>query len=318
MLDQWQIVGSVLLTAEATILFMVLEPNPSQARRVFHSEHSTSIVIGLWASGVSVGMAAYAPPVPEEFLYLSYAALIAATVFSLGMVVSSRCNTIIKRIWRVIGCVLIVAVALILILLVRRIHVSRELSLLNGVLIPANDPDPIGTCSGVKIPESSLRFYFGIQEVVVYGNKGVIVGRGRRGLPLDSVVVLGVNREPDGTISIEARIFGDDNKRLIVFIDRNHFEINRNMILDSLSPPRPDASTILIKDQSGNTLKVRLINKHSMSFEGRLYVKPGQYVEFSKSGMKLGIDSQPGSIREDSSCHLLSNPEEGGLLGVEE
>jgi hypothetical protein len=161
----------------------------------------------------------------------------------------------------------------------QRIH---ELSQFNGVLYPANDPDPPTLCT---IPDSALRVFVGKSTIFSEGQHIRVIAR-QRSEPLEDIVLLGIERTSNGTLALTAHIVGEDQK-VIMDIDSNHFEVNRNMILDSLSPPRPDLSTIVLKDEYGNKLKVRFINKHSVTFQGKVYYRPGYYIEAYEEGFKL-------------------------------
>ncbi len=188
-----------------------------------------------------------------------------------------------------------------------------ELSQYNGVLYPANDPDPPLYCEG--IPASALKLVFGEGKgdftIIAEGKHAWVIVAHHNDPPEDKVL-LGIERQPDGTVSLTARIMGEDGKS-IANIDNNTFEINRNKILDSLSPPRTDLSTIILRDEYGNKLKIRFMNKRSISFLGKLYYRPGEYVEADDKGFRVMPNN---SSWKGRTCFILSNPEGAGFLQV--
>lgn len=140
------------------------------------------------------------------------------------------------------------------------------------------------------------------------GEHAWIVGKGE---PNSSEVtpLLGVERLPNGNISLIAHITGQDGK-VIVEIDQNNFWVNRNAILDSLSPPRTDRSTILLRDSYGNVRRIRFANKRFVTFSERIYIREGMYLETSSTGVKL----VPGQKIQGPACFELSNPKGAGFL----
>jgi len=239
-------------------------------------------------------MATYTPPIPKEFFALSYVLLAAATVWSLGALLSSSWLANKKvdtkagrpyRAWQVGTAALIVGFGIFCISKVYSIQIGRELSEMNGVLEPANAPDPPGPCN--KDHPSALKLYFGGMSAVTEGEGFVMIALPPPKSNEDyDPVLLGIDRLSDGNVALHANIFDRDGKP-IARIDGNHFEISRNRLLDPLSPPRKDRSTIVLTDEEGNTLQVRFVNKHSISFQGKLYVRSGTYVRIDKRGLFL-------------------------------
>lgn len=194
-----------------------------------------------------------------------------------------------------------------------------ELSQYNGLLVPANDPDQESSCKDQPddTQQKPIRFYLGAQEVVAYGQRADIVTRHAIQSSEPDLVLLGVDRVGDGSIVLKANILGD-NEKAILQIDKNHFEINRNMILDSLSPPRPDLSTIVFKDQYGGRLRVRFSNPRSVVFEGKMYFRRGRYVEFNSTGIHVASDDGKEDRRIfNVPCFYLLHPQGGSLIGVD-
>lgn len=304
--DHLLFAGITLLLAEG-VLFGILNELPMRPevtermrkllrrlRGVFRTKHAVAIMLALWAAGIGIGMAAYTPPIPKEFFYISYCLLVAAILWSLGVFLSSRflSNKKIEarkgasyKTWIIGIPLLIVAVGIYMILEIHSVQVGRELLEMNGVLMPADDPDPVGICDQRQLPESALKVYLGGTAAFAEGKSLAIVT-----LPPPSPqedydpVLLGIERAPDGTISLHANIVGKDGKT-VARIDRNHFELGRNRLLDPFSSPRKDKSTILLTDEYGNDLQIRFINKHSVSFVGKLYFRPEEYVRIDERGI---------------------------------
>lgn len=304
-----EVIGAMVLALESIIGFIFLEPEISKnrmrlfGRRVLHfvrpwfrNKHSVGIILTLWTAGLSIGMASYSSAIPKDFFDISYALLLAAIVWSVGsfwsssFLVNKRVETDNRaeyKAWVVIVPVLVLTFAVFCVLKIHSIQIARDLSELNGVLIPANDADPPSPCSAELVSESPLRLYFGHMSVVTRFEKAALITLPEpKGDEDYDPILLGIERAEDGSIALRANVV-DRDRKVIVRIDRNHFEINRNLILDSLSPPRPDSSTILIKDEYGNVLKIRLLNKNSVFFEGKLYFRPGEYVQIDKNGFAI-------------------------------
>jgi hypothetical protein len=128
--------------------------------------------------------------------------------------------------------------------------------------------------------------------------------------PSKKKVLLGIKRLPDNNIALIAHVFGSDEKE-IIDIDQNHFLVNRNAILDSLSPPRPDLSTLLLHDSYGNVLKIRFANKRWVVFSGKLYLRGSEYIETTDNGLNI----EPNHSRLGLKCVILANNDTAGFFG---
>jgi len=312
------VIGAITLTAMAGVFhvldmadridWLALRHRFRFLRGWFRSKHSTTIIVLLWPTGVGVGMATYTSPIPKDFFYLSYALLAAATFWSVGAFLCSSflSNKKVKRHsnqrgyrgWQVIVPLLILTFGGFCFSGIRHIQVARDLLEMNGILIPANDLDPVGPCDESQSPAvGALKLYFGGITVMTWGMKADVIRRpppppGQKYDP----VLLGIERDYSGppglgSVAVHANVIGNNNK-LIARIDRNHFEIARNRLLDPFSPPRRDKSTIDLTDEDGNTLTIRLINEHSVSFSGTLYIQPGTYVEVNQNGLHISPTNQ--------------------------
>ena len=234
-------------------------------RSFFRRKQTSGIIMFLWPTGFGVGMASYSDLIPRECFYISYALLCAATLWSIGAFLASDVLRRLReekrpktRMAMIIPVpLLILALGVFVIAKIAHIQRARELMRMNGVLVPANDKttDPC-PCPGAHASPSALRLCLGATIVVAESNSIVVVGHGRD--RQDQIIFLGVDRLKNNTLELTSNILDDDGK-VVMSINNNHFEINRNRILDSLSPPRPDKSTIIIKDSNGNKLTVGLV-----------------------------------------------------------
>jgi hypothetical protein len=190
---------------------------------------------------------------------------------------------------------------------------SYELSKLNDVLFPANDPDPPSSCDHVNppIPPTALRMYFGGLTVAGYG-KHVWILHLDKPAEGEDPILLGIERAADGTAALHLNATGVDGK-MVAHIDHNHFQIRRNALADPFSPPRTDRSTIQITDEYGNKLRVRFMNPHSILFSGKLVIHDNSFVQIDEEGIRwvpYGLSmASPG-------CWTLTNPEGAGMLGL--
>jgi hypothetical protein len=339
-------IGAIVLVLEALLFAVLMEPETSKRRLVmralrwaiqwryfrrdfdknylrpmrplFRNQHSLAIALWLWGGGVTVaiGIASFSPPIPKDFLYFGYFLFIAATIYSIGWFLSSsflvnkKVETKGKRgywYWKWVIPTLIAVFGLYWVFRLHDIQIGRELYELKGVLIPANDSDPPSPCDSTS--NSNTKLYIGGLTALAESKEASVI----KVMPTptgNDPVLLGIERAEDGSVALHAHIVGSD-QRVIALIDRNHFEINRNRILDSLSPPRTDRSTIVLTDEYGNTLKVHLMNKHSVSFSGKLYFREGEYVQIDQNG--ISIPSRNEHIGGAICFHL---PEGSGILVV--
>jgi hypothetical protein len=299
-------VGILFLVAEGVIFGLLNESHmprvPRTVRKWLRTKNNPAIIGLLWPLGVAVGMAAYQPPVPKEFFILSYLLLSFAILWTIGAFCCSSFLSNKKsqnrkgpryRAWQSLVPIAVLSIGTYCILLVQRIETGRELLALNGILLPADDPDPPLSCNAQDIPASALRLYAGgMMFALVEGDKLPLIRRGGAGN--GNPVLLGIERESDGSVALNANIIGRDG-RAIARIDKNHFEINRNRFLDSLAPPRRDKSTIVLTDEDQNDLTIKLINRNSVLFSGRMYVRGDAFVQVDENGLYL-VDQGVGRV----------------------
>jgi len=212
------------------------------------------------------------------------------------------------RIAQGVGIAVIAGVTLLLEGGTYRLEQQWELRQLHGILYPANEPDPPGGCTGSSPPyRDSLKFYFGPRTGAMPYTNHLTIIKGE-----DGTVYLAIDRLPNGSAALTAHVTGEDGS-VIINVDKNTFEINRNRILDSLSPPRPDRSTIAIKDDHGNTLTVRLLNKNSIQMAGRIHLKGKQYAVIDDNGITI----YPSKLSFSSLCLGVLHSDGVALLGVD-
>jgi hypothetical protein len=116
----------------------------------------------------------------------------------------------------------------------------------------------------------------------------------------------------NGSAALTAHVTGEDGS-IVMNVDKNSFEINRNRILDSLSPPRPNRSTIAIKDDHGNRLTVRLLNKNSIEMAGKIHLRGRQYAVIDDDGITI----YPAKLNFSGLCLAVVHSDDVPLLGVD-
>jgi hypothetical protein len=130
-----------------------------------------------------------------------------------------------------------------------------DLSLYEGPLIPANDPNPPGPCS----PNGD--------ELALYLGKNTVKSAQfpLNAISIDHETVMKVDRTPEGYLTLSVDITSDD-RRIIARIQNNVLTVNR---LNVLSKKRVDKSSLIVVDQRGKeVLNARYSNPHVFRFNG--------------------------------------------------
>jgi hypothetical protein len=149
---------------------------------------------------------------------------------------------------------------------------ARELSLLYGILVPANDPFPPNSCG--NIDQNHIAIFLGSQISVtsVFPHKIVEVERVPR------VVV---DRDKNGRLILIVDILSEDGK-VIARLDRDGFVVNQN---NFLRMKRDDRSSLSVEDQYGHlVLKARYLNSRALSLQGVLHYK-NRVITFTENGL---------------------------------
>ncbi len=161
-------------------------------------------------------------------------------------------------------------------------NVERELSLLHGGLVPANDPDTPNLCNLV---DDELGLYFGNMQVKACR------------FPLTVIRIAGkpavvMDRNADGSLSLSLDVRSKDG-RIIAKLDKNVLTINQN---NYLSMERKDRSSLSVTDQNGReVLRARYLNRRAFKLSAYL-ISDGRTVDLSTipiSGLCLGIEHGP-------------------------
>jgi hypothetical protein len=152
----------------------------------------------------------------------------------------------------------------------------KELSEMDGLLLPANDPSLEDKC--VAISPTGIRFHFGNASIVLTGHKANVVKYRNR-------TVLGMEVTDNGELVVDADIRGEDNSQ-ILSVSRDYFKVRTENIIESLSR-RPDKSTLVLTDVHGNKLTIRYANKQTAIFSGTLYVTPVDYFNVTENGVVI-------------------------------
>jgi hypothetical protein len=262
-------------------------------RRFFHWKHSGVLIpLFIGMGGIMLGVGVSMPSAEALIFNLAYVFFALASIWTLGFWLTSDAlraldphtwskqrkrgrNTarerIFYRIWQWVGCA---ACLLFLFLSIAFTHFTwnkKDLSQMGGILVPANDPDPIG--GQCTIGEDEVGLYLGnySAKTARFPVTAVQVG----GKPL---VVL--DRNQDGSIALSVDVLSDDG-RVIVRIDKNGFTVNPN---NYLAVKRLDRSSLVITDQYGmEVLNARFVNKKAFQLSARL----------RSSGVTVDLAAQP-------------------------
>ena len=191
--------------------------------------------------------------------------------------------------WACIGSAACIAIFALGIMLTNFVWERKALSEMDGLLVPANDPDPPSHCS--SIPDDATRLYLG--NSVAWSSQDTLVLIGFFGND-----IIWAERQKDGSMVLNADLVGDDGKS-ITSISRNHFVVNENHVIESLVH-RPDRSTIVLSDQYGNALRIRYINKHAMQVFGKIVLSKANAPDV------LGVSSRTIEIKD--SGVIVINP----------
>lgn len=279
-------------------------------RWMFTRKHTGAIICTLWTTGIGVGMAAYSPPVPEEFFYLSYLLLVGAILWSVGAYLCSNFigikkwskNQHVYRAWQIIVPVGVLLLGGRCLLWVRSIQIGRELLSMKGVLAPGNASTP----SRIECRnDNMMKIDLGGIVVETPNDHVTVLGSVKKSGSHDvDKVLIALDRE-NGAVALTLHAYNQDMKE-VINIDRNNFEINRNLIFDSVSPPRPNPNTIRVRDEEGNRLTIRLTNKNLVTFRGNLYFFPGE--QYSATPTSEGIPGGGQFVSRDDFVACIAQP----------
>jgi hypothetical protein len=275
-MDQfWVFIYLAHVAFSATMPSMAL---PSM-RQVFHWKHAG------WAIAV-FGGAALTSALADQFA-LAYAFILICSVYSVGCWLTSdrleqkqpRSSVLLLdgtsyvpsarnyRLWQILPSLLIVVFFSGCVYSVHHLQLARELEQSEDWLYPASDPEP--TCSSqFPLPDNAIALYLGNSRLVAGKNISmwpVLIPQDRRiGVP-----ILVVEQDSRGGVALDIDVRGEDG-RIVARISRNFFVLNRN---NMLTKQRPDRSTLIVIDQSGNeVLNVRYLNRKSIHLLGTFYV----------------------------------------------
>lgn len=140
-------------------------------------------------------------------------------------------------------------------------ELDHELTQLEGILYPANDPTPETECG--KIPDQAILLLFGNSAAYSDGAQVNLFAVG--GQP-----VLWVTKSDDRLL-LNGTFRAPDGKELVEMSD-GKFLINPH---NTLPFKRPDRSTLLVKDEYGRTIvNIRYLNKRTIKLLGEYQYSP--------------------------------------------
>jgi hypothetical protein len=290
-MERSQIVGSIILTlmaafSEAAINGFPLRQEANSLSKMVRGplrKTQPSSLLGIWISGVGLGMATFTTPVAQPFFWLSYSLIIAATVWAVGMFLVSPFLENKKvdhkggssyKAWKYSIPLVLLAFSAYLVSVIRTQQVMQELSELHGVLMPADDPLPSEPQCAKQHPDD-LTIIFGtglavhaktlpLNAVALYDRKTQMVK------PL-----IRMDKNAAGNVALTSEIRDRDNK-LIARVTPDDFTVSQNKIFRTYHE-RPDKSTLVVQDEFGDeVLRVRYLNTHAIKMEGVLYYAAGE------------------------------------------
>ena len=165
-----------------------------------------------------------------------------------------------------------------------------KVSVPKNLLLPAGDKVDPPTCS-FPIPSHSLTVELGGGPAVFCVNDAcpIIIEGAER--------YMTVFRKKDGSLVLDAQIFGEDRK-ILAAIEHNTYYVNKsNPHLFHFD--RPDASTLLVRDDENRTaVKVRFVRRDTIRVEGRFFTRTGNLLSITADGLALRY---AGSTRDNLS-----------------
>jgi hypothetical protein len=174
-------------------------------------------------------------------------------------------------------------------------------SMLSGVLMPANEPDPVDF--ETELPPSARKGLAGPDGRIVPSNAlKVFLGtclawNGKEGvhkiLEIGGEDIITLKCTPNG-LYVCANLWRADGRRAATITD-NKLEINANNYFRP--PERPDRSEIRVFDNTGTmVLRARYINESAIVFQGVFYGKNGKKVTVTADSVTDGLRTYHKSI----------------------
>jgi hypothetical protein len=196
-----------------------------------------------------------------------------------------RSAAVVYHLWQLGGSLACLAGLILAIFLTNFVWQAKELSQMEGVLVPANDPTPTNGCG--TPPSDGVIFIYGENGngVVVRHFPHTIASVESHGkIPecTPSCSILSVDRDAKtGLISVMMDVRSRDNK-VIVKLDKDGFHVNP---LNQFKLHRDDPSSLSVRDQEDNqALDIRYVNKHALTVDGILHVH-GQEIRLYTRGV---------------------------------
>lgn len=181
----------------------------------------------------------------------------------------------------------------------REVENSYDLMQLRGMLLPAGDPTPPNGCTGGAAPKDGVVLLLGDSGNGVWVNSFPATA-----IAYNWVPILTLDRNGAGDILVSVKVF-DKHENLIASIDKNEFNVANHALWTH--KPRPDKSTLIVFDESGEeVLYVRNLNDKAIVIRGSLYLggakRPIDWPGGSKNTCMIGfrtavdIDGPPQEI----------------------
>lgn len=273
----------------------------ADVRGLFHWKYSGALIFFFYALAVAmIGIGLAVEPFQELFNF-AYLFFTCALIWAVGWWLTSeplerkrpkltkkqrkhreKISYASYRAWKWGVPLLMILAFLSSLKLASNIKLARELSLLHGALIPANDPDPPNLCNLV---DDELGLYFGNMQVKASRFPLTVIKIA------DKPAVV-MDRNPDHSLNLSLDVRSKDG-RIIARLDRNVLTVNQN---NYLSMERKDLSSLSVTDQEGRqVLNARYLNRQAFKLSAYL-ISDGRTVDLSTipiSGICLGIVHGP-------------------------
>ncbi len=170
-------------------------------------------------------------------------------------------------VWKWFVCAAISVLFVCCIYCVHWADVQIRRRVLSDWIVPANDPMGVNQC-GSSDPQA-VTLYFGSNSSTALSFPHVLVR-------MKGKDMVSLERDSKNRLGISAT-FLDRNGKLIAKIENNYFSVNRN---NYFTIDNPDDSTLVVRDESDNLLKIRFKNEREIVINSAFIYGPDGYGPF--------------------------------------
>lgn len=168
-------------------------------------------------------------------------------------------------------------------------NLAVSLQRLNGLLIPADEPNPTDACQ----PNGDrLVVYMGSAVAFSTEDFPVVLLAAEQPAPLPPEPVLSIDRNQDGSMNLSGNLFDKDGK-IVAHIERDHFDVNPNAEWKFL---RHSFSDLQVFDNYNvMILNVHVYNSHAISLSGLFHGSSGSSIEVTGNPGRFCMSLTKGS-----------------------